>query len=73
MASLVSGPTGLLWTSKRTCEELGSISPKTLYNMTEPRGDLPCVRLGPSGRILRYDPDVVRQYVKDRARSKPAT
>lgn len=64
MSSAVSEPTNqLLWTADRTCQELG-ISPKSLYNVTEPRGDLGCVRLGPTGRILRYDPDVVRQYVK---------
>lgn len=61
----------LLWDAHRTCEELGGISKGTLYNITEPRGDLACVRLGATGRILRYDPDVVRQYVKGH-RSKAA-
>lgn len=65
-------PVQLLWDTRRTCQELGGISPRTLHNITAPRGDLACVRLGPSGRILRYDADVVRQYVKDRAQSKPA-
>lgn len=62
----------LLWTAKRTCQELGDISARTLYAMTAPRGDLACVRLGPSGRLIRYDADVVRQYVKDRAGVKSA-
>lgn len=59
-------PSRSLWKSDRTCEEL-AISPKTLFNITEPRGDLACVRLGPSGRTLRYDPEVVRQYIKKRS------
>ncbi|QDT70962.1 hypothetical protein [Lacipirellula limnantheis] len=65
-------PNQLLWDCRRTCHELGGISLKTLYNVTEPRGDLPCVRLGVSGRIVRYDADVVRQYVKDRSSSQSA-
>jgi hypothetical protein len=60
-------PTRPLWKADRTCEELGGISPKTLFNITRPRGDLPCVRLGPTGRILRYDPEVVRSYIKSRS------
>lgn len=71
MSSAVSAPaTQLLWTADQTCREM-NISPKSLYNITEPRGDLACVRLGSTGRILRYDPDVVRQYVKAH-RSKAA-
>lgn len=62
--------TQLLWTAEQTCREM-NISPKSLYNITEPRGDMPCVRLGSTGRILRYDPEVVRQYVKAH-RSKAA-
>lgn len=57
-------PSIQLWKADRTCEDLGGISPKTLFNITSPRGDLPCVRLGPSGRILRYTPEAVRAYVK---------
>ena len=71
MSSAVSAPsTQLLWTAEQTCREI-NISPKSLYNITEPRGDMPCVRLGSTGRILRYDPEVVRQYVKAH-RSKAA-
>jgi hypothetical protein len=65
-------PTRPLWKSDRTCEELGGISPKTLFNITRPRGDLPCVRLGPTGRILRYDPEVVRSYIKSRSQATAA-
>lgn len=69
MSSTVpAASTQLLWTAEQTCREM-NISPKSLYNITEPRGDLACVRLGT--RILRYDPEVMRQYVKAH-RSKAA-
>ena len=58
----------LLWTAEQTCREM-NISPKSLYNITEPRGDLACVRLGATGRILRYDPEVIRAYIKRRQAS----
>lgn len=61
----------LLWNSDSACQALG-VSAKTLFNITAPRGDLPCVRLGTSGRILRYDPDAVRAYVQRRLQASLA-
>jgi hypothetical protein len=58
----------LLWDSHRTADELG-VSLRTLWTITAPRGDLRCVRLGPTKRILKYDPDVVREYIKNRGES----
>ena len=38
-----------------------SISEKTLWSTTEPRGDLPCVRIG---RRVLYSVDDVRAWIK---------
>lgn len=37
-----------------------SICEKTLWSMTEPRGDLPAVRVG---RRVLYDPDDLRRWI----------
>ena len=37
-----------------------SVCPKTLWSITRPRGDLPCVRIG---RRVLYDPADLRQWI----------
>jgi hypothetical protein len=40
-----------------------SISERTLWSITTPRGDLPCVRL--AGRTVRYDVATLRRWLAD--------
>ena len=40
-----------------------SVCEKTLWSITEPRGDLPCVRIG---RAVRYDPADLRAWIESR-------
>jgi len=40
--------------------ELLSISERSLWAITSPRGDLPCVRVG---RSVRYDIDALRRWL----------
>ena len=37
-----------------------SVCDKTLWSVTEPRGDLPCVRIG---RRVLYDPTDLRRWI----------
>jgi hypothetical protein len=39
-----------------------SISERTLWGLTAPRGPIPCVRLG--GRVL-YSPDALRKWIDE--------
>ena len=50
----------LLLSARETAKAL-SICEKTLWNVTQPRGDLPCVRIG---RRVLYDPRVLALYLK---------
>ena len=45
-------PGRLLWTAEQAARSL-SISPRSLWSLTRPRGDLPAVRIG---RRVLYDP-----------------
>jgi hypothetical protein len=48
-----------------------SISQRTLWGLTAPRGPIPCVRLG--GRVL-YAPEALRRVIQDQeAAPCPAT
>ena len=38
-----------------------SISPRTLWTITSPRGDLPCVRIG---RAVRYSVDDIQAFIE---------
>ena len=53
-----SGPE--LWDAKRTARALG-ISERALWDLTAPRGQLACVRLG---RAVRYSPERVRVFIE---------
>jgi len=44
----------------REAAEAMSICEKTLWNVTEPRGDLPCVRIN---RRVLYDPNDLRAWI----------
>jgi hypothetical protein len=52
----------LLLTAAEASEQL-AISPRTLWAITFPRGPLPVVRVGPSGRAVRYDPRDLREWL----------
>ena len=49
----------LLWDVKTTAKSLG-ISPRTLWELTR-RGEIPRMKVG---RLVRYDPDDVRAWIK---------
>jgi len=49
--------------------EMLGICQKTVYTMTSPRGDLPCVRVGT--RVL-YSVEDIRAWVESR-KTRPAT
>ncbi|NQU26015.1 MAG: helix-turn-helix domain-containing protein [Candidatus Nealsonbacteria bacterium] len=49
-----------LLTAKQAAEIL-AVSPRTLWSITQPRGELPCVRIG---RAVRYDPADLRDWIE---------
>lgn len=61
-----------LLTKKEACEVLG-VCEKTLYNVTQPRGTLPCIPIG--SRVL-YSPDDLRAWkgtgLRQKARASAA-
>ncbi|BBO33645.1 helix-turn-helix domain-containing protein [Lacipirellula parvula] len=61
MSSAVSSESPQLLTTPREAAELLRISEKALWNLTVPRGDLQCVRLG---RSVRYSLATLRKYVE---------
>jgi predicted DNA-binding transcriptional regulator AlpA len=62
MAVDLSASVKLLLTPPEAARAL-SISPRTLWAITAPRGDLPCVRL--AGRSVRYSVDAIRAWIAD--------
>jgi len=54
----------LLLTPRETAKAL-SICERTLYTLTK-RGEIPVVRWGPHGRLVRYDIEDLRALIKDR-------
>ena len=57
--SATETPAPLLVSTQAAAELLG-ISPKTLWSFTQPRGPVPCVRIG--ARVL-YSPDRLREWL----------
>ena len=53
----------LLLTPREAARAL-SVSERTLWSITVPRGDLPCVRL--AGRTVRYDVEALRRFLAER-------
>lgn len=68
-----SEPPKVLLSKAEACEALGGICLKTLYNVTQPRGTLPCIRIG--SRVL-YSPDDLRAWkgtgLRQKARASAA-
>jgi hypothetical protein len=54
-----AGPVRLLLDARDSARAL-SISQKTLWSQTEPRGPIPCIRLG---RRVLYSVDALRQFI----------
>ena len=68
-----NSPTAKLLVSARDAAETLSISERTLWGLTAPRGPIPCVRLG--GRVL-YSPEALRKWIAEQqeaARCETAT
>ena len=57
----------LLLTPREAAQAL-SVSSRTLWSITRPRGDLPCVRVG---RCVRYDPSDLRTWIEKRKQKNP--
>jgi hypothetical protein len=55
-----SPDTQLLWDVHRTAKEM-SLCEKTLWKITQPRGDLPCVRV--FSRVF-YSSETIREWIK---------
>jgi hypothetical protein len=58
--------TPLLLTSRDAAAAL-RVSGRTLYALTQPRGPLACVRVGPAGGRVMYRPADLVRYVDDLA------
>lgn len=55
-----NGAIPMLLLSARDAAKALSLSEKTLWSITVPRGDMPCVRIGT--RVL-YDPEDIRRWI----------
>jgi predicted DNA-binding transcriptional regulator AlpA len=60
-------PTPMLLTVRQTAAAL-SVSERTLWAISAPRGPIPVVRIG---RSVRYDPGDLREYVEDQKNGGP--
>jgi predicted DNA-binding transcriptional regulator AlpA len=52
--------------------KLLSVSEKTLWNNTTPRGTVPCVRF-PMSRTVRYDPEALRAWIAEQREQSVST
>ena len=57
----------LLLSARETAKALG-VCEKTLWSMTRPRGDLPCVCIG---RRVLYDPADLQAWIAKQKRGEP--
>ena len=57
----------LLLPPREACYRLGGISQRHLWNLTQPRGPVPCVRLG---RRIFYRPTDLTQFLENAARQQ---
>ena len=46
-----------------TAARMLGVSPRTLYSLTVPRGELRSIRIGPARRLIRYRIDDLQAYV----------
>jgi len=46
-----------------TAARMLGVSPRTLYSLTAPRGELRSIRIGPARRLVRYRIDDLQAYV----------
>ena len=49
-----------------------SISERTLWALTQPRGPIPCVRVGVMNRSIRYDLLDLRAFIEGQKQRPPA-
>lgn len=59
-APATSTPERILWNSREAAQAC-SISERQLWARTQPRGPIPCVRIGNS---VRYSPEALRRFVE---------
>jgi predicted DNA-binding transcriptional regulator AlpA len=50
-----------------TAAEMIAVCEKTLWSLTQPRGPLPCVRLGKS---VRYSPAALQKWIDEQQQSE---
>lgn len=58
----------LLLTPREAAEAL-AISERTLWGLTQPRGSIPCIRLG---RAVRYSTDDLRRWIEEQSQCSGA-
>ena len=68
MTSDSSAPADKLAVPAREAARMLSISERSLWSITRPRGDLPCIRFG---RSVRYSFAALRQYLLDKQGGSP--
>jgi hypothetical protein len=56
----------LLLTAREAAAAL-RISTKTLWNLTQPRGTIPALRIGPGERSVRYSVDSLRRWIAEQS------
>ena len=59
----------LLLNPREAAYKLGGISQRHLWNLTQPRGPIPCIRLG---RRIFYSPAALEQFLENAARQQAA-
>lgn len=60
---MTTSPLTLLLNAHDAAKAMGGICEKTLWSMTWPRGELPCVRIG---RRVLYDPRDITAWIDKR-------
>ncbi len=56
-------PEQMLWTIRQAAQAC-NISERQLWAKTNPRGPIPCVRLG---RSVRYSPEALAEYIRSQS------
>ena len=68
MSNATAQTPALLLTARETATAL-RISERSLWSLTEPRGPIPCIRLG---RSVRYSPDALSAWIEAQKGAKGA-
>jgi hypothetical protein len=61
-------PERILWNGREAAQAC-SISERQLWAQTQPRGPIPCVRIGNS---VRYSPEAMRRFIESQEQEQEA-